>query len=252
VLPLLPALAASSPFRDAKASGLLDTRLDEYRRNSGRIPSVAGVIIPERIFTRDDYEGELLSGIQKDLRPFDPDGILRPDWVNARGAIARFDRGSIEIRLLDVQECPRADLAMVGATTAVLRALVEERLSSFGEQARWSELELAPIFLAGIREADEALIENAGYLRALGFPVPSATAGEVWAHLIESTVSREPEFPEWKDVFDLFLTQGCLARRIRRAAGESPSRAQLREVYRDLAACLAEGRLFDPSGLMRG
>lgn len=248
VLPLLPALAASSPFRDGTASGLLDTRLEVYRRNADRIPSVAGQVIPERIFTRAAYEGDLLAGIYRDLLPHDPEKILRHEWVNARGAIARFDRGSIEIRVLDVQECPRADLAVAGATTAVLRALVEERVSPFDEQERWSESELAPILLAVIREADLARIEDAAYLRTLGYPGRSATAGEVWAHLLESTVSREPAFTEWRDVFDLFLRRGCLARRIRRAAGENPSRERLRAVYADLGACLAEGRLFDPEG----
>jgi hypothetical protein len=32
--------------------------------------------------------------------------VLRHEWVNARGAIARFDRSAIEIRVLDVAECP--------------------------------------------------------------------------------------------------------------------------------------------------
>ena len=32
--------------------------------------------------------------------------------MNSRGAIARFDRNAIEIRVIDVQECPKADLAI--------------------------------------------------------------------------------------------------------------------------------------------
>jgi hypothetical protein len=27
-------------------------------------------------------------------------------FANSRGAIARFDRGAIEIRVIDIQECP--------------------------------------------------------------------------------------------------------------------------------------------------
>ena len=47
-----------------------------------------------------------------DIAPLDPDAVLQHEWLNARGAIARFDRNTIELRVLDVQECPRADLAI--------------------------------------------------------------------------------------------------------------------------------------------
>jgi len=58
--------------------------------------------LPEPIFTRREYEGVLLEGIYEDLAASDPEGVLRHEWVNSRGAIARFDRGALEVRLLDV------------------------------------------------------------------------------------------------------------------------------------------------------
>jgi gamma-glutamyl:cysteine ligase YbdK (ATP-grasp superfamily) len=92
VLPILPGIAASSPFVDGAPSGLMDARLDAYRTNSARVPSVTGHVIPEPVFTRAAYEGRLLQGIYDDLAPLDPEGVLRHEWVNARGCIARFDR----------------------------------------------------------------------------------------------------------------------------------------------------------------
>jgi hypothetical protein len=130
VLPLLPALAASSPLMDGSSTGRLDTRLHLYRGNARRVPSLTGRVIPEPVFTRQDYEGRLLQGIYDDLALLDPEGVLRHEWVNARGCIARFDRGAIEIRLLDVQECPVADLAVVAAATAAVWALCD---GAFGE-----------------------------------------------------------------------------------------------------------------------
>ena len=38
LLPILPALAASSPFVDGRATGLLDTRLEVYRDNARARP----------------------------------------------------------------------------------------------------------------------------------------------------------------------------------------------------------------------
>jgi carboxylate-amine ligase len=249
VLPILPALAASSPFVDGRWGGFLDTRLEMYRHNADRIPSVAGKVIPERVFTRADYEGRLLEGIYRDLAPFDPEGVLRYEWVNARGAIARFDRGAIEIRVLDIQECPRADIAVAGAATAVIRALVEERWTPAAEQRGWGEDALLPILLETVARGEGGIIRDPGYLRTLGYTRASmCTAGELWAHLVESEAARDPAFPEWEEPLGIILRRGCLARRIRDAAGETPSRERLHEVYGELCRCLDGGRLFVPDG----
>ena len=56
-----------------------------------------------------------------------PSGVLRHEWVNARGAIARFDRMAIEIRVLDVQETPLMDVAYAALIVDVLKFLCDER-----------------------------------------------------------------------------------------------------------------------------
>src|SRR5690606_25183589 len=48
VLPLLPGLAASSPVQEGRLSGFLDTRLEHYRQNQKRLPSITGQVIPEQ------------------------------------------------------------------------------------------------------------------------------------------------------------------------------------------------------------
>src|SRR5690606_28989153 len=134
VLPLLPALAASSPFMDGAAAPVLDMRLEAYRKNCVRVPSVTGQVVPELVTTRAEYEGNILNRIYRDLELLDPEGILREEWVNARGAIARFTRGTIEIRVLDIQECPAADLAILQFIVNILQGLVDERLSTLEAQ----------------------------------------------------------------------------------------------------------------------
>jgi gamma-glutamyl:cysteine ligase YbdK (ATP-grasp superfamily) len=52
LLPILPALAASSPAEEGRLSGLMDTRLFHYGKNQGRIPSISGKIIPEPVYSR--------------------------------------------------------------------------------------------------------------------------------------------------------------------------------------------------------
>jgi gamma-glutamyl:cysteine ligase YbdK (ATP-grasp superfamily) len=243
VLPILPALAASSPFVDGAPSGALDTRLSVYRNNARRIPSVSGRVIPEPVFTRADYE-RLLEGIYRDLAPFDPEGILQHEWINARGCIARFDRMALEIRLIDVQECPRMDIAIAHAATATVKSLVEEATVGLEDQQAWTIDELEPILRATVAQADEAIIDDAGFLRAFGLPAKPLMARELWQHLLETQIEPRPEHASAAEDLRSILQRGCLARRISEAAGPIPSRARLREVYGRLADCLRNAESF--------
>jgi gamma-glutamyl:cysteine ligase YbdK (ATP-grasp superfamily) len=244
-LPLLPALAASSPVVDGRLSGLSDTRLDVYRHNADRIPSVAGYVIPERVSSPEDYQRRILEPIQRDVASHDPEGILEAEWVNARGAIARFGRGSIEIRVLDIQECPTADLAVCAATIALIRSLVEERIAPHAHQIDWPPQRLAAILDRTIRDGDAAPIDDPDYLALLGVTGRASTAGEVWRSLLDR-IAPFPghELARFEGPLDHLTRAGCLSRRIRRRLGSVPSRGELAEVYRELAGCLGENRLL--------
>jgi carboxylate-amine ligase len=246
LLPLLPALAASSPLVEGRATGFLDARLHHYRRNAARVPSVSGQVVPEPVYGREAYEGVLLQGIYDDLAPLDPEGVLRSEWVNARGCIARFDRGAIEIRVLDVQECPRADLAIAAAVTAALRALVHEELAPRARQEKWETERLVAILADTIRDADAARVSDVEYLHDLGLPPRPCRAGEVWGQLLERTLARSSDYGEWREALDLMVEEGCLARRILTALAGDTRPERLREVYAALCDCLADGTLFRP------
>src|SRR5690606_13371903 len=98
-----------------------------YRTNAKRVPSVSGYVIPEPCYTEQSYRTELLQKIFDDIAPLDPDGILQEEWLNARGAIARFDRNAIEIRVLDLQEHPGADIAILQFIIGVIKSLTESK-----------------------------------------------------------------------------------------------------------------------------
>jgi glutamate---cysteine ligase / carboxylate-amine ligase len=243
VLPLLPALAASSPIVEGAVTGMLDTRLAMYRRNQRLVPSITGSVVPERVFTRADYEDRILRPIARDIARLDRDGILDPEWVNSRGAIARFVRDSIEIRVLDAQESSSADVAIAAATIAVVRALVDEKWVSTSAQREWHECLLEPIFTAATERAGNAVVENGDFLGCFGFQDGKVTLRDLWAYLIETldvTVdgTRAP--------LDVIVRQGSLSERILRATGPTPHRERLRDVYRALADCLHQDRSFEP------
>jgi carboxylate-amine ligase len=246
LLPILPGLAASSPFVEGHASGLRDTRLHYYRHNQARVPSITGLIIPERIASRRQYIERIHQRIYQDIAPFDPENILRHEWLNSRGAIARFERSAIEIRVLDIQECPAADLAVAAAITAALQCLVREAWSSFEEQNSPAEEELLPILLRCIEAGEEAIIDHAGFLSLFAFPGARTTASELWAHLAQTSARELGGKLPCQEVLEQLLRHGTLASRLLRAAGIDPDHERLREIYQELARCLAHGELFLP------
>jgi gamma-glutamyl:cysteine ligase YbdK (ATP-grasp superfamily) len=243
LLPLMPALAASSPIVECQATGNLDSRLDVYRTNSRRIPSVAGLVIPEPVYSAADYESKILQPMYAAIAPYDPAGALQFEWLNARGAIARFDRHAIEIRVLDVQENPAMDLAVVGAIATVLKELTGEKWTPTEEQQGQTTDSLHAILLATIRDGERAVITDATFLRQFGWKDGArCSAGELWSHLAAETglLTNSP----WSAELKHLLAFGPLARRILKRLGGETSRPHLTEIYRELCDCLATGGKF--------
>jgi gamma-glutamyl:cysteine ligase YbdK (ATP-grasp superfamily) len=242
LLPILPAIAASSPIADGSSSGYLDTRMEAYRTAVQRVPSAIGQVIPDTANSRVEYSDRVLAPLYRDIAPLDPQGVLQHEWLNARGAIPRFERNAIEIRVIDMQECPQADLAIAAAATAVVRALYAARWSSLALQQAIGTDALAKILFACIRDAEQAVIDDVGYLRLLGFPDRNCQAGELWRHLVD-TAAPDPSGP-WHEPLRVMLEQGPLARRLLRAVGPACAKTRLQLVYRILCDCLETGRMF--------
>lgn len=250
ILPILPALAASSPVMDGSVTGVLDNRLAVYRTNARRVPSVSGEVIPEAVFSRDDYEEVIFRRMYEDIRPHDPEGILQHEWLNARGAIARFDRQAIEIRVLDIQECPAADMAIVTVIAETLKALCGERWSSAAEQRKMASESLVSLLHATIGSAETAVVGDAAYLRQFGAAAEGRfTAAELWRRIIAELDVRRLLGAAERVGLDAILSRGTLARRIAGALGTNPDRAALRQVYEALCDCLVENRPYSPQAL---
>lgn len=241
VLPLLPALAAASPVVGGRVTGLLDNRLEVYRLNQARIPSITGQVIPEAAFTPEDYQRLVLEAMYREIAPFDPEGILQEEWLNSRGAIARFERNTIEVRLLDVQECAAADIAIQMLLVTVLKALVAETWTGYAEQQLWGEGVLADLFLEVLRNGRLAELTDRRYLAMFGVAAERATVGDLWQDLAGRLLATEDAS---RDALQVIFDEGPLARRLLAAFGENPDRDCLAAVYRELCDCLEEGRMF--------
>lgn len=237
VLPILPALAASSPFADGRAQRALDYRMVAYWRHQARLPESMGSIVPVRVASSAQYRARVLAPIYRAVAPLDPAGQLRHEWLNARGAIARFERNAIEIRVIDMQECPYADLAVAAATVEAVRYCYLAGAALADPPATAT---LARILRRCVRDGEAAVIDDPHYLAVLGQGPRACTAGELWRRLLGDL--ERPELAPWRAALDLILDRGPLARRILRATGSRPQRARLAAVYRELCDALSAGR----------
>jgi len=243
LLPILPALAASSPLMEGHLTGFLDTRLNVYRSNASRVPSIAGQVIPEPLFTRRDYEQGILHKIYADIAPHDPAGILQNEWLNARGAIARFGRSAIEIRVLDVQECSQADLAIAALVRVMLIALVDERWSTRRAQQAMDTDPLAHLLFDVCKQGEMAVISDRNYLALLGAASTARTSvQELWQQKLDEF---SPSFDEaTREALAVIVNQGPLARRIVKRLAGDVARDNIVAVYRELCECLSQNTLF--------
>jgi len=238
LLPIMPALAASTPILDGRFTGFLDARMDQYSKNALRVPSVMGAVVPEPVTTEQEYRERILAPMYRDIAPLDPEGVLQDEFLNARGAIARFDRSTIEIRVLDTQECPAADLALAAVVVAALKGLVEERWSTYAEQKAWDTNRLAAIFGKTIQNAGRTPVPQE-YAQLFGVYAPSnIPARVIWRRLSLSSLPDLDFDPDWEQALAVMVDQSSLARRILAAVDGDYRPRTIRDVYRRLCDCL--------------
>jgi glutamate---cysteine ligase / carboxylate-amine ligase len=240
VLPLLPMMAASSPLIDKKITGIKDNRLEVYRSNQKKVPSIAGKIIPEAVFSQADYDKEIFQKIFSDISEYDEDGLLQYEWLNSRGAIARFQRNTIEIRVLDIQECPKADLAILKAITALLQNIIEEKWVSLDVVKKLPTDDLSELILKAIKDGEDTVVSDINYLKVFKYENTTVTGAGLWAHILGNLDLDKED----KAVLQHILDKGTLSSRIVKALDNDFSLDKIKEVYKKLSDCVVSNTLF--------
>ncbi len=245
LLPLLPAIAASSPLADGAHSGHMDYRMHVYRGQSPSLPSIVGAIVPEVVHSRSEVETCVLEPMYTEIEPADPEHRLRYEWLNARGAIPRFDRNAVEIRVMDMQECPQADVALAALAVDLVHLLYREDICELAAQQAVETATLSRLLSVCAKDADLALIDDAHYLAVLAFPGVRCSAQELWYHLSETLLNAgAAHLPLWQTQLQFILQHGPLARRILRAVQGESTKPALHAVDSQIAGRLRRGQRF--------
>ncbi len=244
LLPLMPALAAASPVLEGKRHAWKDARLFHYLQNQRRFPSVIGPVIPEPLRSEAEYRAKILAPMYREIASSDPEGLLQDEWLNSRAAIARFDRGAIEVRCIDTQECPLADLALCFFFSGLLRALCESRADLYGAHAEVPGGVSRALFEDCARVGMDVLLPKVYPQEVFGLSQRERSARDFFQDLLSTgfayaTVAENALF---RPVIEHILTRGSLSDRIIRLAGP---REDWLSAYREVCECLATGRLLE-------
>jgi len=238
ILPIIPAFTASTPFMHGQLTKAKDTRLEFYGKNQKAIPKIAGEIIPEFVTSEEEYEKEILLPMYESIHSHDPDKVLQEEWLNSRGAIARFDRSAIEIRVMDSQECPKADIACVNLITTVIRYLVENQPALVSDPMNTTALKT--IYISCIEKGMDTGVDNSYYLEALGYTLEkSVSAHKIWSDLFAKV--RNQISQPYQSVIETILEEGSLSERLLNAYHKGRG---MREIYQKLCDCLNKNELF--------
>ncbi|MCC9602180.1 glutamate-cysteine ligase family protein [Stieleria sp. JC731] len=246
LLPILPALAASSPIVEGKATGSADSRLHHYVRHCRDMDCLVGQVIPDSVDCESEYDRVIYQPIRDAIERQGWTGTMRAEFMNARGAIARFDRGSIEIRVMDVQEQPASDVAICAAVIAILKSLVAEQWRSYEDQFNISTATLRQIFDQVVVCGGEAIIDSEAVLACFGIEETSMKASDLWRHLLHHARQMDATVDQLYQPLEVITRQGNLSNRIMTSLQGDISEDAILQTYAQLANCLASGKSFQP------
>jgi glutathione synthase/RimK-type ligase-like ATP-grasp enzyme/gamma-glutamyl:cysteine ligase YbdK (ATP-grasp superfamily) len=244
LIPYLPALSASSPMHDGELQPSEDGRLAWILQHQARIPESMGATVPEYVESFNDYRRRVLRPMYRALDALPDAGVLRHEFFNARGAVLKFSRKSMEIRVIDMQECVKMDVAIAVFARSVLRSLSRQVLT--GRLALPEHGLLVEDFHATVRDGSRARV-YAPFLprsavRGDDGKVPVNQVLMELLSLAERAVRRDET--QYLGLVERVIESGSLAEKIRAALlpyadqDDAVFTEAARRVYIELCDCL--------------
>jgi len=228
LVPYLPAISASSPIYESRVGRFRDNRLHFYGESQREIPSITGDVVPEYVASFDEYQRRIILAYTSELKRAGAQALLlEKEWINSRGAIFRFDRKAIEIRVMDEQECVKMDVALSCFIRAVLRGWMR---TEFSHQSRDV---LINNYKAIVKDGLEAIVDH---------PAGECAREVCLSFLDTAKHNATTEEKKYLSLIDDRITKGNLANLILRDVAISASERNFHdsvvEVYLRLIKCL--------------
>jgi glutathione synthase/RimK-type ligase-like ATP-grasp enzyme len=253
LIPYLPALAASSPMYDGELQPAADGRLAWILEHQARIPESCGQLVPEYVEGFGDYRKRILAPMYRALDRLPDTGAIRHEFFNTRGAILRFARRAMEVRVLDTQECVKMDVAVAVFVRSALKHLTG-RVAA-GRVELPDHAVLVEDFRSCIQDGSAARV-RAPHLDVERDGDGMADARQVLRHLLLGARKgvRRDEAP-YLDLAGRMIESGTLSERIRAAlapvahADDETFTEAARRIYIELIDCLEANEPWARRGL---
>lgn len=242
LLPILPALSAASPFSEGRTGASPDMRLVHQGQRFSAWPALAGPLMPEAVFTRDEYYPTVFTPIVRALADAGLHETVDVTAMDTRLATVSFDPDFIELSVLDGQESIGANIAIAELMAAVLRKLCNGRWISTYVQRAWDASDLADVLKSVLRDGPRAVIDNQQYLRTFGSDASTLSAAQLWEHIV-AQVGKQLS-ARCRDHAALILREGDLAQRMVKSVGSSPTSATLATLCDGLHTSLLQDTVF--------
>ena len=208
--------------------------------NQQRISAITGLVIPEFIDSPLQYQQTILTTMYNAIAPYDPENLLQYEWLNSRGVIPKFAYGALEIRIIDTQECIKADIAIANFIVAILQNWLMHY-----DYHRQNPCPIAPLYQlyqTSIQHGLDACIEDTELNKQWHINPSIKTAKDALIALfitVESMLDHNS-----KTVIQYILEKGNLSDRLLAVMGYTPNHAQLHYYYQILSSCLINNQQF--------
>jgi carboxylate-amine ligase len=116
-------------MHDGEIQPAVDNRMAHVLHHQDRLPESMGPMVPEYVKSLDDYRRRVLRPMLRACGRLPDARAIQGDFLNARCAVVKFYRSSLEIRCLDMQECVKMDVAIAVFVRWALKALTERVLA---------------------------------------------------------------------------------------------------------------------------
>lgn len=246
VVPYLPALAASSPFSEGKKAAWVDHRIEHLIEHQSRLPESLGELVPEYLSNYGDYRRNVLAPMYAAVDRLTNARTLRHEWLNARAAVFKPSRSSMEVRVLDTQECILMDVAIAafvrGCVADLAKGILRARLDLPPHELLVDDLRSCARF------GSEALVFAPHVLGVDRDDEGRVSVRVVLAWLLERAARRlKGHDLTYLDEIERVRTAGTLSERILHEVGDAGEKG-IDRVYRELAEALEANRPWVPRG----
>ena len=240
LMPLMPAIAASSPFANGRRGPAMSCRLATRRDYVASDLDFSCSLVPPASECREAYNGEVVEPLHLALQARGLEGALSPMQVCGHGLVADFELGLVHIHMLDMQECLSADLAVCSMVVAMTQLLQNEVDASLAALGQWPSARLAELLESTLVGGSQAVLRDADFLAAFGFPEGgSCRASELLQFVFEERVS-DGGLDELKPAQEAIVGQGALAHRLLQSLPERWNDEDLYNLYRKLSESLRD------------